>query len=138
MKITSIKKMQPWTEEEILDEASAWLTHIPEEIQHLFESSIDIARKLRAEKDGAYSERNKVVAALAKMFPSGILQDAENVGWWILFIDLPTGQASWHFQESELHLLSGIPKYEGVWDGHSTKEKYQRLDAFRPEYLKMP
>lgn len=90
-------------------------------------------RRLRAEKNGAYSERNQVVAALAKLFPSGVLHDESDPEWWIVYIDLPTGQVSWHFQTSELPLLDAFPKYEGQWDGHTTGEKYARLAALRPE-----
>lgn len=54
--------------------------------------------KMRARKDAAYLERNQVVAALAKCFPSGIAKTAIE-GWgedWhgCVYIDLPTGQAS--------------------------------------------
>lgn len=84
-----------------------------------------------AVKDGAYLERNQVVAALAKCYPSGIaLTPIE--GWspeWFgcVYIDLPTGQASWHFHTSHTHLFADLPPYTGKWDGHSTPEKYERL-----------
>lgn len=54
----------------------------------------DTVESLRARKDEAYLERNKVVVALAKLFPSG---RNETPGWgeWrhCVYIDLPTGQA---------------------------------------------
>ncbi len=92
--------------------------------------------RLRAEKDGAYHERNQVVAALAKLFPSGIAVDPNEPDWPVLYIDLPDGQVSWHFQRSEaIDLLAGIPKYNGEWDGHSTEEKYTRLKSLAPRYF---
>jgi hypothetical protein len=88
-------------------------------------------------KDDAYHERNKVVAALAKCFPSGVARTAIE-GWsddWhgCVYIDLPTGQVSWHYHDSQAHLFAGLPTYEKPWDGHSTEEKYARLAALRAE-----
>jgi NTP pyrophosphatase (non-canonical NTP hydrolase) len=82
-------------------------------------------------KDSAYEERNRVVAALASLFPSGIC-DTDIPGWdaeWhgCVYIDLPTGQASWHFHDSQRRLFEHLPPYEKEWDGHTTTEKYQRL-----------
>jgi hypothetical protein len=87
----------------------------------------------KAEKDGAYLERNQVVAALAKCFPSG-LKKTDIAGWstdWhqCVYIDLPTGQVSWHFHDSQAYLFDGLPPYDGEWDGHDTAEKYRRVAA---------
>ncbi|MDB5975114.1 MAG: Uncharacterized protein JWR07_1874 [Nevskia sp.] len=89
--------------------------------------------EMRARKDAAYEERNKVVAALARSFPSGVARTAIE-GWsddWhgCVYIDLPTGQVSWHFHDSHAHLFTGLPPYSGTWDGHNTPEKYRRLAA---------
>lgn len=88
---------------------------------------------MKARKDAAYLERNQTVAALAAAYPSGIAKTAIE-GWhaeWhgCVYIDLPTGQASWHYHDSQAHLFSHLPPYNGVWDGHSTEEKYRRLAA---------
>ena len=48
-----------------------------------------------------------------------------------MFIDLPTGQASWHYHDREAHLFAGLPPYTKPWDGHTTPEKYERLAALR-------
>jgi len=89
--------------------------------------------EMEARKDAAYLERNQVVAALAKCFSSGVARTAIE-GWsedWhgCVYIDLPTGQASWHFHDSHAHLFTGLPPYTKPWDGHSTEEKYGRLSA---------
>lgn len=99
-------------------------------------TSIAREAKLKAEKDGAYLERNCVVAALAKCFPSGIAKTAID-GWsedWhgCVYIDLPTGQASWHYHTSQAYLFDGLPPYTGNWDGHTTEEKYARLAKLQP------
>ena len=90
---------------------------------------------MEARKDAAYLERNQVVAALAKAFPSGVARTAIE-GWsedWhgCVYIDLPTGQASWHFHDSQAYLFDGLPPYTKPWDGHSTEEKYRRLAALK-------
>jgi hypothetical protein len=83
--------------------------------------------------DNAYRERNQVVAALAKCFPSGIKKTAIE-GWdksWhgCVYIELPTGQVSWHYHDDDSDLFKNLPPYTGNWDGHSTSEKYTRLAA---------
>lgn len=94
--------------------------------------------RLRAQKDGAYSERNKCVAGLARMalalgLTAGLgrhsnLDDSWEDDWRnIVFIDLPSGQVSWHIHDSELPQFEFLPPYEKPWDGHSTEEKYQRV-----------
>jgi hypothetical protein len=85
--------------------------------------------------DEVYRERNQVVAALAKCFPSGTARTAIE-GWdeaWhgCVYIDLPTGQVSWHFHDDDAHLFDTLPPYAGAWDGHDTAEKYRRLNALR-------
>lgn len=91
--------------------------------------------RLKKEKDGAYSERNKLVAALSKLFPASLERHPdEDKAWeddwrWIVFVDLPTGQVSWHIHDSELSNFDHLERHRGrSWDGHSTEEKYERLE----------
>jgi hypothetical protein len=91
----------------------------------------DALEALQAARDASYEERNKVVAALARLFPSGIAKTAIP-GWledWhgCVYIDLPTGQVSWHYHDSQADLFEELPAYNGQWDGHDTPEKYRRL-----------
>lgn len=86
---------------------------------------------LEEQKNGAYSERNKLVALLSKIFPASIeTHDGEE--WeddWrhVVFINLPTGQASWHIHDSELPLFEHLESVGNKWDGHTTEEKYERI-----------
>ena len=96
----------------------------------------------REHKDDAYGERNKVVAALARLFPSG-LKVTDIPGWdeeWhnCIYIDLPSGQVSWHYHDSQAHLFEGLPAYDGEWDGHDTEEKYRRLAALKDPGRPLP
>jgi hypothetical protein len=86
-----------------------------------------------AAKDAAYLERNKLVALLAAIFPSGIARTAIE-GWsddWhgCVYIDFPWGQASWHYHDSQAHLFEHLPPYAGSWDGHTTEAKYEAIVA---------
>lgn len=98
-----------------------------------------LLKEMEARKDAAYEERNKVVAALARLFPSGISRTAIP-GWseeWhgCVYIDLPTGQVSWHYHDSQSGLFSDLPAYTKEWDGHDTEEKYRRLAALDLRHL---
>jgi hypothetical protein len=85
-----------------------------------------------AESDCAYEERNRVVALLARLYPAGIKKTAIE-GWdpeWhgCVYVELPTGQCSWHFHDRDAHLFEGLPPYPGEWDGHTATEKYERIE----------
>lgn len=89
-----------------------------------------------------YSERAAVVVALAhaaRALGHGafVALDPQEPGWPVLFIELPTGQVSWHLHSDDLKAYGAdLPWYSGTtppWDGHSTAEKYRRLAKWRPE-----
>lgn len=51
---------------------------------------------------------------------AGIRLDPEQPEWPVVFIELPgAGQVSWH-----------IPQHEKPWDGHTTEDKYTRIQTF--------
>lgn len=84
--------------------------------------------RVNAEKDVAYAERNQVVLALARVaqahgYKVGWLDETNDLGWRILYIDSDAGQLSWHFPVEDLpeHLFS---RYDREWDGHTTPDKY--------------
>lgn len=111
-----------------------------EQCPHCIESQ-ERVRVAEAAKNRAYSERNKLVAAISKLFPASLERHGESDktwedDWrWIVFIDLPSGQVSWHIHDSELAQFNHL-KRGGVggrtWDGHTTEEKYARLGALSP------
>src|SRR5258705_9620523 len=83
------------------------------------------------EKNEAYRQRNYLVAALARLFPSGITRTA--IPDWdpewhgCCFIDLPSGQISYHYHDREAHLFADLPPYEKPWDGHDKDTVHRRL-----------
>lgn len=90
------------------------------------------------ERDKVYAERNKLVCALSKLWPSHLAQHpATDAAWdpkWrtIVCIYSPMGQLSWHIMDSELHMFEHLPLRANEWDGHTTEEKYRRLAMLRP------
>lgn len=50
---------------------------------------------------------------------AGVRCNANESEWPVAYIELPTGQVSWH-----------LPQHQRDWDGHSTAEKYARLARF--------
>jgi hypothetical protein len=51
--------------------------------------------------------------------PTGIRIDEKQPEWPTVFIELPTGQVSWH-----------MPQHPTEFDGHDTAEKYARCRAY--------
>lgn len=101
------------------------------------ESLEDQVWELRDGKTVAYSERDRVVCALSKLLPSHLERHPDSdTNWeddwrWIVFVQFPTGQASWHIHDLELVWFDHLERKVGnSWDGHSTSEKYARIERF--------
>jgi hypothetical protein len=87
---------------------------------------------LSVAKNGAYCERNTLLSALTRLYPASLeLNPEREPGWdWILFIEMPTGQGTWHVHNADLDLFLHLPRNLGrVWDGHTTPQKYERVLA---------
>ena len=74
-----------------------------------------------AEHDTDYDVRYRLVfdavpVALACGFAAGVRIDPSEPDWPVVYIELPTGQVSWH-----------MPAHPVAWDGHDTDEKYRRI-----------
>lgn len=102
---------------------------------------------LRRQKNEAYAERNMLVAALSKVFGSWLAHHPEEDKEWedewrtIVFVELPTGQASWHIHDSERPLFAHLDWGPNKWDGHTTDQKYERLaalDSWGDTFAKVP
>lgn len=84
------------------------------------------------ELNAVYRERNRLVANLASRHPSVICPASDVEGMFIVYVNGPTGQMSWHLYPEDLDLFPAgvverMPSWE--WDGHTTEEKYRRLAA---------
>lgn len=74
--------------------------------------------------DTNYPERYGLVlraVALAHQlgYAAGFRIDPSEPEWPVAYIELPTGQVSWH-----------MPQHPIAWDGHDTAEKYRRVRQF--------
>jgi hypothetical protein len=83
--------------------------------------------------DDVYQDRNLVVqlaAILAQRlgFQVWVGVDKDEPDWPVIYIDLPTGQVSWHIPQHEL--IAKLNPSEEKWDGHSPEEKQQRIREF--------
>jgi len=105
------------------------------------------ADKHRRELDAVYDERNRCVAAMASMaqrlgWPTwrGTHEPEGDPNWdaeWlnVIYIQLPTGQVSWHIHDRDLPQFAHVPTafsratFSKKWDGHTTEQKYERLAA---------
>jgi hypothetical protein len=80
---------------------------------------------LHIEAFDAHYERRELLVwealALARRLglPAGVRIDPAEPEWPVVFIELPTGQVSWH-----------QPEHPERWDGHDTDAKYARCWQF--------
>lgn len=94
----------------------------------------------RMQKDKAYLERNKVVAALAtaviRLGGKAGLARTKIPGWnpaWhgcVRIQPVDSEQWSWHFHEDHAWVFAHLSQFVGEWDGHETPEKYRRLHVW--------
>lgn len=81
------------------------------------------------EHDTDYNERYPLVIAAIYLateagIPAGFGFDPKEPEWPVAYIELPTGQVSWH-----------MPQHPHVWDGHDTATKYERCRAYTTQTL---
>lgn len=113
--------------------------------------SADEAATLEGAKNGAYRERNRLVAFLTRIFPAWLSEATDAADGWrfVVTVELlwlePTiygdmrnqlgpryamqrEQASWHIPDDDLPMFGHLEVRPNKWDGHTTAETYQRLD----------
>ncbi len=94
-------------------------------------------------KNDAYTERNMCVAFMAKMALAlgwGVTlttHDETDLSWdreWLTIVnfDTPAGQLSWHLHDDHVKYFQGIRYLHHDWDGHTTEEKYKRMENWKP------
>jgi hypothetical protein len=79
-----------------------------------------------------YRERNRLVAALSRLYPSHLYLDPSIYKpnrhlWPVVTIQTPAGQITWHLSAKDVDLFTHLQYGEVNWDGHDTEEKYRRL-----------
>jgi hypothetical protein len=77
-----------------------------------------------------YRERAHLVAHLAAVYPSVMGIDPAEPDWPVVYIETTAGQLSWHIAPDDLPLFAHVEwSVSAVWDGHTTQQKYARLDV---------
>ncbi len=94
--------------------------------ERLAEKLRRVLREIKA-SDTDYERRYSLVLLAVSHanrlgYRAGFRIDPAEPEWPVAYIELPTGQVSWH-----------MPQHPHTWDGHSTEEKYARIDAFLGE-----
>ena len=80
-------------------------------------------------KNKAYREVNELASALASLFPSWVGVDPSEPDWPVLYVQLPTGQVSWHIGKDDADLIEGIAREGSAWEGHTREDRSARLQA---------
>lgn len=80
--------------------------------------------QLIEQHDGDHAVRNPLVFEALYLaqkcgYAAGIRLDADEPRWPVVYLELPSGQVSWH-----------VPEHVNLWDGHSSAKKYRRIQKW--------
>lgn len=75
-----------------------------------------------------YTERAHLVAHLARVYPAHLAEDPDEPAWLVVCVHTPTGQMGWHIAQDDLVMFDQLLVEANDFDGHTTVEKYERLD----------
>lgn len=77
-----------------------------------------------------YRERARLVAFLASLYPCHVGHtDPNEPDWLVVMVHTSAGQMSWHIAPEDADLFEWVVEMKpGDWDGHTTEEKYRRLE----------
>jgi hypothetical protein len=135
------KKLKKLDEDAALVEAELNKTKtVVEALQAVKRVDGDIIADQEQRIRSVYRERDLVVAALSKIFPSHLKRDLDMEEGYktVVCIHLPKGQAGWHIPDDEVILFDHLTSYDFTsqaaydtceYDGHNTYVKYERLNA---------
>lgn len=94
-------------------------------------------KTMERHRAGAIYERNLLIAALARVWPSHLSETKKREAHrstdvnrkWVVCIHSPAGQLAWHLtnEEATSELFKWLEKRENDWDGHKAAEKPERL-----------
>ena len=81
-------------------------------------------------KEDCYKDRNLLVQLCGKLAAICDLNMGVKFGkeWSVLYIELPSGQVSWHIPK--IDIIKKFPEYNKEWDGHDIENKRMRLIEF--------
>lgn len=82
------------------------------------------------ELDSVYNERDRLISLLTTFYLSYLSKDetSEEGFKTVVYIETPEGQLSWHISDKEVQLFKHLKYEDNKWDGHTTEEKYKRIE----------
>lgn len=77
-----------------------------------------------------YRERAMLLAHLSTFHPSHLMVDAEGEAGFqtVVCIHTSEGQMGWHIADEDVDLFDHLWTRENHYDGHTTEDKYERLN----------
>lgn len=114
-------------------------------LEILFASGLNLLDELdRSLPHGSDDEWDPAVSARRNLLVWQVAQDAVNAGyaahvsrevtWPVVFIELPTGQVSWHVPTSirpeGVELRTSDLDSEDLWDQHTREDKAKRITDY--------
>jgi len=91
-------------------------------------TAADLRESDTEQVNAVYRERNQFPSGLAHLWPTVLTPATDYVGTWIVYLESPAGQLSWHIMPEDLDLFEHVDRRETYpYDGHTTEEKYARL-----------
>ncbi len=106
------------------------------------ETRDESVERAAAKAEKAYQERDCVIALAAHLaYAQGLevwwgrVSDATPGFTYAVYIELPTGQVSWHMMDTELELFRALPFETGKWKRASRRDnlandKYARIAEY--------
>ncbi len=86
---------------------------------------LDENKRLIDDRESTYVERDTCISLLVKLaIKQGVVAGLSGNN---VVMELKSGQVSWEFADTELHLFEGLPSYEKPIEEISIVEKYSRL-----------
>ena len=90
-----------------------------------------------------YRDRNYLVLMAARLaqeagYQVGVNTDSDYPESPVVYIELPSGQVSWHLSPTHFASLSKLlPKHERAWGRHTTGEKQLRICEYflSPDFM---
>ncbi len=97
----------------------------------------------RTATEKAFRERDALVCALSKLLPAHLTRSTPpdpsfGPDWqWVVCVHSVAGQLGWRVNDKDLRHYDHLERGENHWDGHNTKQKYERLASLKPTKRKI-
>ena len=85
----------------------------------------------RRNRQKVLNERQMLISLLSRLWPSHLseAQRPNAIAQSVVCIHSPAGQLAWLVSDEELPLFDHLERTAGDWDGHTSADRYARLDV---------